>query len=77
VSKFRPPQGAHFSQAERTTGEAQLEETLLEIGKPVSHGPLHLFPLLGGAFSEEGLSPLEEALQEGTLHVEELGEGWS
>jgi hypothetical protein len=57
-----------------------MEETLLEIldhleiRRPVSHGPLHLFPLLGDAFSEEGVSLLEEALQEGTLHVDELGE---
>ena len=66
-----------------TKKEQQMEEVLLEtldhleIGKPVSQGPLHLFPLLGGAFSEEGLSLLEEALQDGTLRVEELGEAGS
>jgi hypothetical protein len=59
--------------------EDMLLETLdhLEIREPVSHGPLHLFPLLGSAFSEESLSLLEEALQEGTLRVEELGEAGS
>lgn len=44
--------------------EETLLETLdhLELRKSVSHGPLHLFPLLGGAISEDGLSLLEEAL---------------
>lgn len=59
--------------------EETLLETLghLEIGEPVSHGSLHLFPLLGGAFYEEDLSLLEESLQEGTLRVEEVDEDGS
>ena len=56
-----------------------LAETLdgLMIKDPVSHGPLHLFPLRSGAFTEENLSLLEDALREGTLRVEELDEGGS
>ena len=49
----------------------------LEIGAPVSHDPLHLFPLEGGPSDEEDLTLLDEALEEGTLRVEELGEGGS
>lgn len=49
----------------------------LEIREPVSHGPLHLFPLAGGSSTEEDLSLLEDALQEGTLRIEELNEGGS
>ena len=56
-----------------------LLETLetLEIREPVSHGPLHLFPLGGGSSTEEDLSLLEAALKEGTLRIEELDEGGS
>jgi hypothetical protein len=49
----------------------------LTIEEPVSHGPLHLFPLCGGAFTEEDISLLEDALHEGTLRIEELNEGGS
>lgn len=54
-----------------------LERTLgsFEIGKPVYHELLRLFPLLGDATPvEEGLSLLEEALEGGTLRIEELDE---
>lgn len=59
--------------------DATLSETLdhLEIGARVSYGPLHLFPLCGGAFTEEDISLLEDALKDGTTRVEELGEGGS
>ncbi len=49
----------------------------LEIREPVSHGPLHLFPLCSGMFAEEDFSLLEDALQEGTLRIEELNEDGS
>ena len=49
----------------------------LTIEEPVTHGHLHLFPLLGGTFTEEDLSLLEDALQEGTLRIEEMNEGGS
>lgn len=55
-------------------------ETLkgLEVTEPVSHGPLHLFPLVDGtAFAEEGVALLGEAIESGALRVEELGEGGS
>ncbi len=56
-----------------------LAKTLDSLGikAPVSHGPLHLFPLCGGTFTEEDLSLLEDALQGGTLRIEELNEGGS
>jgi hypothetical protein len=56
-----------------------LDNTLesLDIGAPVSHDPLHLFPLEGGPSEEEALILLDEALEEGMLCVEELGEGGS
>ncbi len=59
--------------------DATLLETLapLEIGARVSYGPLHLFPLCGGAFTEEYISLLEDALNDGTTRVEELDEGGS
>lgn len=59
--------------------DATLLETLdhLEIGARVSYGPLHLFPLCGGAFTEENISFLEDALKDGTTRVEELGEAAS
>jgi hypothetical protein len=81
-SSVHPRAHASLEHDEREK-EHRMEETLLEmldqfeIGKPASHGPLHLFPLLGGAVSEEGLSLLEESLQEGTLRVEELDESGS
>src|SRR5829696_3516770 len=49
----------------------------LEVGKPVSLAPLHLFPLTGVPSVEEDLALLDEALEGGTLHVEELDEGGS
>ncbi len=45
----------------------------LRVEEPVSHGPLHLFPLCGGAFAED-LTLLEDALREGALRIEELDE---
>lgn len=54
-----------------------LSDTLkkVRVGKPVSHGPLHLFPLSGGPSAEEGLLLLGEALEGGSLGVEELEGG--
>ncbi len=55
----------------KTLGQVKLE-------RPVSHDPLHLFPLVGGTtFSEEGVTLIDEALEGGTLRVEELDEGGS
>ncbi len=56
-----------------------LADTLREVrlGRIASHGPLHLFPLLGGPASEEGLAFLDEALEEGSLQIEELEGGGS
>lgn len=54
-----------------------LSRTLVqvEIGESVSHDPLHLFPLVDGTtFAEEGVTLLEEALEGGTLRVEEIDE---
>lgn len=49
-----------------------------ELGRPVSHNSLHLFPLVGGpTFAEEGVTLLDEGLEGGTLRVEELGESGS
>ena len=61
---------------EEMTVQEALDNTLedLEIGAPVSCGPLYLFPLEGGPSDEEDLTLLDEALEEGTLRVEELGE---
>lgn len=54
-----------------------LDGTLREvrIGRAVSHGPLHLFPLIGGPMVDGGMSLLDEALEEGSLHIGELGGG--
>ncbi len=51
-----------------------LAKTLDSLGveEPVSHGPLHLFPLSGGPSIEEDLVLLDEALKQGTSRVEEL-----
>lgn len=50
----------------------------VELGDPVSHGPLHLFPLLNGTAPAEGeVAFFDEALKAGTARVEELGEGGS
>lgn len=49
----------------------------LTIKEPLTHGPLHLFPLLGSTFTEEDLSLLEETLREGTLRIEEMNESGS
>lgn len=50
----------------------------VELGVPVSHGPLHLFPLLNGTSPAEGeVAFFDEALKAGTVQVEELGEGGS
>jgi hypothetical protein len=60
-----------------------MDETLaqalqsLEIGEPVSHGLLHLFPLQGDTHAEQDISLLEGAIQAGTLHIEELHEAGS
>ncbi len=50
-----------------TLGQAEVKE-------PVSHGSLHLFALIGGPSEEEGLTLLEDALEEGSFRVEEIGE---
>ena len=50
----------------------------VRLGEAVSHGPLHLFPVVGGTRVEDGeVLLLEEALGAGTVLVEELGEGGS
>lgn len=57
-----------------------LSKTLgqVEVERPVSHSPLHLFPLVGGTTSaEDGVTLLDEALGGGTLWVEELDKGGS
>ena len=56
-----------------------LSETLeqLEVGEPISHGSLHLFALMGGPSGEDGLTLLEDALEEGSFRLEELGESGS
>lgn len=56
-----------------------LRETLesIEVRKPVSRGPLHLFPLVDGRVEVDGPAPLGEALGGGWLRVEELDEGGS
>ncbi len=57
-----------------------LSKTLnqVEFGQPISCSPLHLFPLVGGATpAEEELALLEEAIEDGTLRVEEMDGGGS
>lgn len=61
-----------------------MDETLtntlngLTIEVPISHGHLHVFPLLAGAFAkEENFLLLDDGIQNGTLRVEELNEGGS
>ena len=56
---------------------ATLGKTLgqVEVEDPVSQGPLHLFALTGGPSEEEGLTLLEDVIKEGSLRVEEIGEG--
>jgi hypothetical protein len=54
----------------KTLGQVQVKE-------PVSHGSLHLFALAGGPSEEEGLALLEDAMEGGSLRVEELGESGS
>ncbi len=55
-----------------------MDETLtktmerLEVEEPVSHGPLRVFPLAGGPSAEDGIVLLDDALESGTLRVEEL-----
>lgn len=47
----------------------------VKLGKPVSHSPLYLFPLVGGTTAvEDSIALLDEALETGTLRVEELDE---
>jgi hypothetical protein len=48
-----------------------------EVREPVSHGSLHLFALTGGPSEEEGMTLLEDALEGGSLRVEEIGESGS
>jgi hypothetical protein len=63
---------------ERTVNETLLKMLgSLEIREPVSHGPLHLFPLASGSSREDGLALLAEALGDGSLRVEEMDEGSS
>ncbi len=59
--------------------KAALSKTLeqVEVGEPISRGSLHLFALAGGPSEEDDLTLLEDALEEGSLRVEELGEGGS
>ncbi|MGH3088616.1 MAG: ARPP-1 family domain-containing protein [Rubrobacteraceae bacterium] len=54
-----------------------LSETLrgVRVGSPVSHGPLHLFPLTGGPVSGKDFALVDEAFEEGSLRVEELRGG--
>src|SRR5829696_9837913 len=52
-----------------------LEE--LEMREPVFDGALHLFPLCSATSAKEDLFLLQDALQAGTLHVEELSESGS
>lgn len=56
-----------------------LTQTLgsLAVKEAVSHGRLQLSPLVGGTSAEVDLAFLEEALEEGVLRVEELGEAGS
>ncbi len=50
----------------------------VELGRSVSHSPLHLFPLVGGTTSaEDKFTLLDEALEGGSLRVEELDESGS
>ncbi len=53
-----------------------LSETLgqVEVKDPVSQGSLHLFALAGGPSEEEGLTLLGDAIEAGSLRVEEIGE---
>lgn len=56
-----------------------LSDTLKEVrlGRTVSLGPLHLFPLVGGPTADGNISLLGEALEAGSLLVEELDGGGS
>jgi hypothetical protein len=49
----------------------------LRIKEPISHGSLHLFPLVGRSCTKGGLALLDEALEEGSLRAEELDESGS
>jgi len=53
-----------------------LQRTLygVDIGAPISHGLLHVFPLRGCMPEEDGLSLLEDGLLAGTLRIEGLHE---
>jgi hypothetical protein len=64
--------------------ERNVDETLtktlnsLTIEIPISHGGLHVFPLLAAGSVEEDLSLLlDDGIRNGTLRVEELDEGGS
>ncbi len=56
-----------------------LSKTLkqVEVQEAISHGALHLFALTGGPSGEDGLTLLEDALEEGSFRLEELGESGS
>ncbi len=61
-----------------------MDETLartlhsLKVRAPVSHGPLHLFPLhAGGCAKEDSFLLLDDGLRIGTLRVEELNKDGS
>lgn len=49
----------------------------VEIKEPLSHGPLSLFPLAGGNTGEPDMALLAEAVNEGSLTVEEMDESGS
>ena len=61
-----------------------MDETLartlhsLKVKAPVSHGPLHLFPLhASGCAKEDSFLLLDDGLRIGTLRVEELNKDGS
>ncbi len=63
---------------EDETVDDALSKTLeqVQLGRPVSHRPLHLFPLVGGtAYAEEGVALLDDALEAAALRAEEIDEG--
>ncbi len=70
--------GCRVEGTKRSTRD--VDETLtralhtMEISRPVSHGLLHIFPLLGGTCEEGDISLLEDALWAGTLRLEEKPE---
>lgn len=49
----------------------------VRLGRAVSHGPLHIFPLVGGDEGDSDFPLLEEALESGSLTARELEGGGS